>query len=80
MHNPPRPIATVTVPAELRTVDGETLVGEVYVSGDRRVKDMLNSGELFIAFRRGDGELEIINKHYIARVRPLAAARQPRAA
>ncbi len=76
MHNPPTPIATVTVPAELRTVDGETLVGEVYVSGERRVKDMLNSGELFIAFRRGDGELEIINKHCIARVRPLAPARR----
>ncbi len=80
MHNPPTPIATFTVPAELRTVDGETLVGEVYVSGERRVKDMLNSGELFIAFRRGDGELEIINKHYIARVRPLSRNREQRAA
>jgi hypothetical protein len=80
MYSPPTPIATVKVAAELRTVHGDTLVGDVFVSGDRRMKDMLNSTDLFIAFQRGDGEIEMINKHCIARVRPIRSASEAEAA
>ncbi len=59
---------------ELRTVDGETLEGCVFVSQGQRVIDIMNLDNRFIAFEHTDGAIEIFNKAAIGRLKPLESA------
>lgn len=58
------------VAVELRTFDGEVLRGSIFVGPDMRVQDVLNSQRPFLPFEREDGEIELINKESIARLKP----------
>ncbi len=56
---------------ELRTVDGETFEGCVFVSQGQRVIDVMNLDNRFVAFEHADGAIEIFNKAAIGRLKPL---------
>ena len=59
---------------ELRTVDGETLEGCIFVSQGQRVIDVMNLDYRFVAFEHADGAIEIFNKAAIGRLKPLEGA------
>ncbi len=59
---------------ELRTVDGETLEGCIFVSQGQRVIDVMNLDNRFVAFEHADGAIEIFNKAAIGRLKPLEGA------
>jgi len=59
---------------ELRTVDGETLEGWIFVSQGQRAIDVLNLDNRFVAFEHADGAIEILNKAVIGRLKPLESA------
>ncbi len=59
---------------ELRTVDGETHEGCVFVSQGQRAIDVLNLDNRFIAFEHADGAIEIFNKAVIGSLKPLESA------
>ncbi len=59
---------------ELRTVDGESLEGWVFVSQGQRAIDVLNLDNRFIAFEHADGAIEIFNKAVIGSLKPLESA------
>ncbi len=59
---------------ELRTVNGETFEGCVFVSQGQRVIDIMNLDNRFVAFEHADGAIEIFNKAAIGRLKPLEGA------
>jgi hypothetical protein len=52
------------------TVDGEVYQGCLFVSGDQRIKDLLNGDSEFVAFETLAGEIQILNRSSGARVVP----------
>ncbi len=58
------------VAVSLSTKSGEIFEGNVFVSGDLRVKDQLNGPEDFIAFETMGGQLYLIARSELARVVP----------
>ncbi len=56
------------------TADGEIFEGFLFVSGDQRVKDMLNGNSQFVPFETRGGAMYILNRNSIARVVPIEAA------
>ena len=56
------------------TADGEIFEGYLFVSGDQRVKDMLNGNSQFVPFETRGGAMYILNRNSIARVVPIEAA------
>ncbi len=52
------------------TADGETLEGCFFLSGDRRISDLLNSESDFIPFETSDGKIYILNRRMISRAMP----------
>jgi hypothetical protein len=65
------------IPASVVTTDGEIFEGYLFVSGDQRIKDMLNGDSQFIPFETRGGAMYILNRSAIARVvpTPVAAAK-----
>ena len=59
------------------TADGETLEGCFFLSGDRRISDLLNSESDFIPFEASNGEIYILNRRMISRVMPREEEVQP---
>ncbi len=59
---------------ELRTRDGETLEGWVFVSQGQRAIDVLNRDHPYVAFEHADGAIEIFNKAVIGSLKPLESA------
>jgi translation initiation factor IF-1 len=55
---------------EMTTVDGETRKGTIFAKERQRVVDVLNSDVAFVPFQSEKGELEILNKSTIDRVKP----------
>ena len=62
------------IPASVVTTDGEIFDGYLFVSGDQRIKDMLNGDSQFIPFETRGGALYIMNRSAIARVVPTQIA------
>ena len=58
------------VPCTLVTMDGETLEGSFFLSGDQRIKDMLNGDNEFVAFEALSGAISLLNRNSIGRVTP----------
>ncbi len=58
------------VPCSFVTTDGETLEGSFFLSGDQRIKDMLNGDSEFVAFETMGGAIYLLNRNSIARVTP----------
>ena len=57
-------------PCSLVTTDGDTLEGSFFLSGDQRIKDMLNGDNEFVAFETMGGAIYLLNRNSIARVTP----------
>jgi hypothetical protein len=55
---------------ELQKDDGSLMIGHVFVGGQERILDLLNSKERFIPFEHEDGRYVMINKEAIAYVWP----------
>ena len=62
------------VPCSFVTTDGETLEGSFFLSGDQRIKDMLNGDNEFVAFETMGGAIYLLNRNSIARVTPREVA------
>ncbi len=58
------------VPVLLRQDSGEELSGYMFVSGQDRVLDIMNSDTPFIPFQTDQGYLFIIRKSQVVRVEP----------
>ena len=58
------------VPCSLVTMDGESLEGSFFLSGDQRIKDLLNGDNEFFAFETKSGTIHLLNRDSIARVTP----------
>lgn len=54
------------------TIDGEIFDGSFFVSGDQRVKDLLNGENEFLPFETLGGSIYILNRATISRVMPRA--------
>jgi len=54
----------------LVTMDGEIFEGSFFVTGDQRIKDLLNGNETFIPFETLGGAIYLINRASISRVIP----------
>jgi len=67
--------ATPKIKAEVEIVthDGVTLKGKFFTVPSQRVLDVLNDERTFLPFETEDGDIFIINKTYIARIRPLGS-------
>lgn len=63
------------VPVEVVTFDDSVLLGDVFLGGSERVIDGINSERDFMPFRTHDGEIQIINKNTVARIRPIEDGR-----
>ncbi len=65
---------------EITTHDGATLKGKFFTVPSQRVLDVLNDERTFLPFETEEGDIFIVNKTFIARIRPLgspvAAARE----
>ena len=59
------------IAVEITTIDEQTMVGRVFVSGNQRVVDVLNGDRSFIPIETERGELEIINKSTFDLVTPI---------
>lgn len=58
------------VPVSVVTMDGEIFDGSFFVTGDQRVKDLLNGNDLFLPFETLGGALYLVNRTAISRVIP----------
>lgn len=58
-------------PVELLTRDGKVLCGNVFLSNRERVSDVFNTQWLFVPLEMEGGELLIINKNTVVRVKPI---------
>ena len=56
------------------TTDGEIFDGNFFITGDQRVKDMLNGNSQFVPFETRGGAMYIMNRNSLARVVPMDAA------
>ncbi len=52
------------------TQDGTSLEGSLFLTGDQRVKDLLNGENAFIPLETFDGEIHLLNRATISRVVP----------
>lgn len=64
-------IPKVREPAEITFLDGSTLEGHLFIEATTRVQDLLNGPSLFFPFVDRENTLHLVNKHSIARVRPV---------
>ena len=62
------------VPCSLVTTHGETLEGSFFLSGDQRIKDMLNGDNEFVAIETLSGAINLLNRNSVACVTPRNAA------
>jgi hypothetical protein len=74
----PRWVPRTRIRVDLITVDGEVFRGHIFVSPDMRVLDVLNGHQRFLPFETFDGEIEIISKSVIARLKPYDKPTPPR--
>ena len=58
------------IACSVATEDGKTVEGSVFVTGDQRVKDILNGENAFIPLETFDGEIYSLNCANIIRVVP----------
>lgn len=69
------PVKVVTrmdqAPVELRTLNGKVICGSVFLTNQDRVSDVFNSKRQFVPLETDEGELRIVNKSVIMRVKPL---------
>lgn len=56
---------------EMILVDGTEINGEIFLSHDERVSDMLNDGRRFFAIRQLNHEVLLISKDAVAICKPL---------
>ena len=63
-------IPKVRVRAEVTMTDGTHFDGHVFIEATSRIQDMLNAEEPFFPFIDADGDLHLINKMLVGRVRP----------
>ncbi|MDP6707446.1 MAG: hypothetical protein QF893_13965 [Alphaproteobacteria bacterium] len=62
----PKDRATVRV----ETTTGKTYEGCVFITGDQRIKDLLNGEDAFLPLETANGEIHLINRECIAEVIP----------
>jgi len=65
--------ATPKIKAEVEMIthDGVLLKGKFFTVPSQRVLDVLNDERTFLPFETEDGDIYIVNKTFIARIRPL---------
>ena len=65
--------ATPKIKAEVEMIthDGVMLKGKFFTVPSQRVLDVLNDERTFLPFETEDGDIYIVNKTFIARIRPL---------
>jgi len=63
VKRPKRKIAVTVV-----ACDGEIFDGHFFISGDQRIKDLLNGDSQFVPFETLGGAIHILNRDAIARV------------
>ncbi len=56
---------------EMTTHDGVLLKGKFFTVPSQRVLDVLNDDRTFLPFETEEGDIFIVNKNFIARIRPL---------
>ena len=70
-----RPVKVTTrmiqAPVELLTLNGKVLCGSVFLTSNDRVSDVFNSKRQFVPLETDGGELQIVNKGGVTRVKPL---------
>ncbi len=60
--------------ASVVTTDGDVFEGYFFVTGDQRVKDLLNGESQFVPFETLGGAMYILNRNSISRVVPRQAS------
>ncbi len=65
-----RKIPKVQESAEITLADGTVMMGHLFIEATSRIQDVLNSPTPFFPFIDEDGQLHLINKAVVARVRP----------
>ena len=67
------PKATPKIKAEVEMIthDGVMLKGKFFMVPSQRVLDVLNDERAFLPFETEDGDIYIINKQFVARIRPI---------
>lgn len=63
----------VKAEVEMTTHDGVLLKGKFFTVPSQRVLDVLNDERSFLPFETEDGDIYIVNKTFIARIRPIGA-------
>jgi len=65
--------ATPKIKAEVEMIthDGVMLKGKFFTVPSQRVLDVLNDERAFLPFETEDGDIYIINKQFVARIRPV---------
>lgn len=58
------------VSVELRMSDGTDIVGFMFATNNERVLDVMNAPTPYVPFQNAEGELMILSKATILRVRP----------
>ena len=61
----------VKAEVEVMTHDGVVLKGKFFTVPSQRVLDVLNDERTFLPFETEDGDIYIINKTFVTRIRPL---------
>ncbi|MEQ8389047.1 MAG: hypothetical protein RIE22_10085 [Alphaproteobacteria bacterium] len=56
--------------AEITMQDGVSMAGYVFVEATLRIQDLLNGPNHFFPFISETGEIQLINKAHVIRVRP----------
>ena len=66
-----RYIPKLKVPVHIDMRDGVSMKGQLFLSADTRILDLLNVGQPYLPFLREDGYIILLNKLDITRVLPL---------
>lgn len=64
----------------LETAAGKTYEGNFFISGDQRIKDLLNGAETFLPLETAGGDIYLINRSSISEVVPRHDRASPAAA
>ena len=72
MYYSSQPIRTPKnkIPAKVVTADGNKIEGCLFLTGDRRISDLLNGDVAYLPIETIDGEIHILNRHMISHVMP----------
>ena len=74
MYDSTQKITKTRLEVEIRLDDGEVLTGNLFVSPQGRLSDMMNDERRFLPFETGDGTFMMLKKDACRSVTPLATA------